>query len=71
MAVQRVSQQSLFSNFTTNLNASMTKLMELNIQNSSQKRINRPSDDGAGTARGIARRAIARMHVVHPGRVAK
>ncbi|WP_314688481.1 MDR family MFS transporter [uncultured Bifidobacterium sp.] len=27
--------------------------------------------DGAGNARGIARRAIARMHVVHPGRVAK
>ena len=50
MAV-RVSHQSLFNNFVTHMNNSLVELMDMNIQASSQKRINKPSDDPAGTAR--------------------
>ena len=50
MAV-RVSQQTLFSNFVTQMNSSLVELMDMNIQASSQKKINKPSDDPAGTAR--------------------
>ncbi len=50
MAV-RVSQRSLFTNFVSNMNTSLADLMESNIQASSQKRINKPSDDSIGTAR--------------------
>nr|WP_029898429.1 flagellar hook-associated protein FlgL [Desulfohalovibrio reitneri] len=47
----RVTQQQLFTNFINNMNRSLTDLMESNMQASSQKRINRPSDDPVGTAR--------------------
>ncbi|GFM37793.1 flagellar hook-associated protein FlgL [Desulfovibrio psychrotolerans] len=47
----RVSQRSMFTNFVTNMNSSLADLMESNIQASSQKRINKPSDDSIGTAR--------------------
>lgn len=47
----RVSQRSMFNNFVTNMNSSLAELMEMNLQASSQKRINKPSDDPVGTAR--------------------
>lgn len=47
----RVSQRSLFNSFVFNMNRGLTELMELNTQASSQKKINRPSDDAVGAAR--------------------
>ncbi len=47
----RVSQRSMFTSFVSNMNSSLANLMESNIQASSQKRINKPSDDPIGTAR--------------------
>lgn len=52
----RVSQSMLFNNFVNNMNSSTHKLMELNKQASSQKRINRPSDDPIGTSRVLSYR---------------
>ncbi len=46
----RVSQQVMFSSFVTNMNSSLSELMDLNEQASSQKKVNRPSDDPSGTA---------------------
>lgn len=43
MAV-RVSQQMMFTNFVNNMNSSLTSLMDLNEQASSQKKVNKPSD---------------------------
>lgn len=43
MAV-RVSQQMMFTNFLNNMNFSLSSLMDLNEQASSQKKVNRPSD---------------------------
>ncbi|THB70665.1 MAG: flagellar hook-associated protein 3 [Desulfovibrio sp.] len=56
MAV-RVSHQSLFNNFVTHMNKSLVELMDMNIQASSQKKINKPSDDPAGTARVLSYRS--------------
>ncbi len=47
----RVSQQMLYQNFITRMNRNLTDLVESNLQASSQKRINRPSDDPVGTSR--------------------
>lgn len=47
----RVSQRSMFTSFVSNMNMSLADLMESNIQASSHKRINKPSDDAIGTAR--------------------
>ncbi|WP_027175920.1 flagellar hook-associated protein FlgL [Desulfovibrio aminophilus] len=47
----RVTQNMLFSNYVYNMNSSLTKLMELNIQSSSMKRVNKPSDDPSGMVR--------------------
>jgi len=47
----RVTHLDMYANFISNLNAGSSKLMELNNQASSQKRINRPSDDPVGTIR--------------------
>ncbi|WP_342356080.1 flagellar hook-associated protein FlgL [Oceanidesulfovibrio marinus] len=57
MAYMRVSQLNLYSNFISNMNRTLTDYMDLNIQASSQKRINAPSDDPAGAARVRAYRA--------------
>lgn len=56
MAYVRVSQQSLFRHHITNMNSSLSTLMELNIQTASQKRINKPSDDPSGTSQVLAYR---------------
>lgn len=47
----RVSQQMIFTNFINQFNHNARNLIDLNIQASSQKRINTPSDDPVGTAR--------------------
>jgi flagellar hook-associated protein 3 FlgL len=47
----RVSLRNQYSNFLYNLQNTQSRLMELNQHASSQKRINRPSDDPVGTAR--------------------
>jgi len=47
----RVSLRNQYSNFLYNLQDTQSRLMELNQQASSQKRINRPSDDAVGTAK--------------------
>jgi len=47
----RVAFRSQYSNFLYNLQITQSRLMELNMQASSQKRINKPSDDPVGTAR--------------------
>lgn len=50
MAFMRVSQKTLYSHHLNNMNTSLASLMELNIKAASQKDINRPSDNPAGTA---------------------
>jgi flagellar hook-associated protein 3 FlgL len=47
----RVTQQMLYDNYVRNMNSSLGKLMDLNSQASSMKRINKPSDDPSGMVR--------------------
>lgn len=47
----RVSLRNQYSNFLYNLQKTQSRLMDLNMQASSQKRINKPSDDPVGTGR--------------------
>ncbi len=47
----RVSLRNQYSNFLYNMQGTQSRLMELNQHASSQKRINKPSDDPVGTAR--------------------
>jgi flagellar hook-associated protein 3 FlgL len=47
----RVSLRNQYGSFLFNLQNTQSRLMELNMQASSQKRINKPSDDPVGTAR--------------------
>ena len=47
----RVSLRNQYSSFLFNLQNTQSRLMELILQSSSQKRINKPSDDPVGTAR--------------------
>ncbi|MFP4071737.1 MAG: flagellar biosynthesis protein FlgL, partial [Desulfovibrionales bacterium] len=47
----RVSQRNLYAGFIDSLNRSTAQLHELNLQGSTQKKVNRPSDDPQGTAR--------------------
>ncbi|CAJ54802.1 flagellar hook-associated protein FlgL [Lawsonia intracellularis] len=47
----RVTHQSMYSGMISQMNKSLSDYMETNIQGGTMKRINRPSDDPAGTAR--------------------
>ncbi|MFP4128617.1 MAG: flagellar hook-associated protein FlgL, partial [Desulfonatronovibrio sp.] len=47
----RISLNMLYDNFVSNMNKSTYKLMELNKMASSQKKINKPSDDPVGAGR--------------------
>jgi flagellar hook-associated protein 3 FlgL len=47
----RVSQQMLFDKYISNLNTSLTSLLDLNNQAQTQKRVNKPSDDPTGMTR--------------------
>ncbi|MFW5722800.1 MAG: flagellar hook-associated protein FlgL [Desulfohalobiaceae bacterium] len=47
----RVSHSSIYDNLIFNLQQSASRMVELNAQASSQKKVNAPSDDPVGTAR--------------------
>ncbi|MBI9112203.1 flagellar hook-associated protein FlgL [Maridesulfovibrio ferrireducens] len=47
----RVTQQMLFGTYVSNMNRSLTDLVESNIQAQTQKKINKPSDNPVGMAR--------------------
>ncbi|WP_027720963.1 flagellar hook-associated protein FlgL [Maridesulfovibrio zosterae] len=47
----RVSQQMLFNTYVSNMNRSLTDLVDTNIQAQTQKKVNKPSDDPVGMAR--------------------
>lgn len=47
----RVSQQMLFNTYISNMNRSLTDLVDTNIQAQTQKKVNKPSDDPVGMAR--------------------
>lgn len=55
--VLRVTQQSIYGAIVQRNNASLAKLMETNLQSSTQKRINAPSDDPNGAATVLQTRA--------------
>lgn len=46
----RVTQRSMYNTMLNNMQSTLAQYMESNIQGASQKRVNRPSDDPAGTA---------------------
>lgn len=47
----RVAQQQIYTNSLGYMNTTLSQLMESNLQASSQKKVNRPSDDPVGTTR--------------------
>ncbi len=47
----RVTQNQLFTSFITNMNRTLSDLVESNLQASSEKKVNRPSDDPVGMSR--------------------
>ena len=53
----RISTSQIFSQSLRQINASLSDVSELNSMNSTQKRINRPSDDPAGMGRVVELRA--------------
>ncbi|MDR2799972.1 MAG: flagellar hook-associated protein FlgL, partial [Desulfovibrio sp.] len=53
----RITQQMLYQSLISDMNRTLTDYMETNIQNSSQKKINKPSDDPVGAGRVISSRA--------------
>ena len=57
MYFMRVTQRSMYGQMLTNMNKSLSDLMNSNIQAASEKRINRPSDDPSGMARVLNYRA--------------
>ncbi|MDL2266516.1 flagellar biosynthesis protein FlgL [Desulfovibrio sp. OttesenSCG-928-G15] len=53
----RVTQGMMYSSFVGNMNMNLSAYMESNIQASSQKRVNRPSDDPVSAGRILSTRA--------------
>lgn len=53
----RVTQGIMYNSFVTNMNRTLGDYMESNIQSSSQKRVNRPSDDPVAAGRIMSSRA--------------
>ena len=47
----RVTQRQVYGNIVSRMGTALSGLMESNLQSSSQKRINRPSDDAVGMTR--------------------
>ena len=47
----RVAQQMIYRSSVSHMNSTLTQLMESNLQASSQKKVNRPSDDPVGMTR--------------------
>ena len=46
--VMRIAQQSIYGSIVRQNNSALSRLMETNLQSSTQKRINAPSDDPNG-----------------------
>ncbi|MBU1248307.1 MAG: flagellar hook-associated protein FlgL [Proteobacteria bacterium] len=57
----RVSQSMLFDHYVTNMNTSLSSLLELNLKAQTQKVINRPSDDPTGMERVLSHRDSIRQ----------
>ncbi len=57
----RVSQQMLFDNYVSNMNISLSKLLDLNLKAQTQKRVNKPSDDPTGMERIMSHRDALRQ----------
>ncbi|MDR0339365.1 MAG: flagellar biosynthesis protein FlgL [Desulfovibrio sp.] len=55
--VMRVTQGIMYSSFLNNMNRTLGDYMETNIQSSSQKRVNRPSDDPVAAGRILSTRS--------------
>ena len=53
----RVTQGMMYDSFTSQMNGSLSGLMESNLQASSQKKVNRPSDDPFNSGRILSTRA--------------
>lgn len=53
----RVTQGIMYSSFTEGMNRNLSAYMESNIQSSSQKRVNRPSDDPVSAGRILSSRS--------------
>ncbi len=53
----RIAQSSMYSGFISNMNRNLSDYMESNLQGSSQKKVNRPSDDPVGMTRILTYRA--------------
>lgn len=54
----RVSQQMLFNTYVSNMNKSLTDLVQTNIQSQTQKKVNKPSDDPVGMSRILDHREV-------------
>lgn len=58
----RVTQGIMYSSFVNNMNMTLSAYMESNIQSSSQKRVNRPSDDPVSAGRILdSRNTLSRL----------
>lgn len=57
----RVSQQMMFEHYVTNMNASLSDLLDLNLQAQTQKKVNKPSDDPTGMERILSHRDTIRQ----------
>ena len=53
----RVTQGLMYNSFISNMNSTLSAYMESNMQSSSQKRVNRPSDDAVSAGRILDTRA--------------
>jgi flagellar hook-associated protein 3 FlgL len=61
----RIAQRTIYSNMLDHMQSTLGAYMESNIQGSSQKKVNRPSDDPAGTARILNYRASLALNKQH------
>ena len=58
----RIAQRTIYNNMLNNMQFTLGAYMESNIQGASQKKVNRPSDDPAGTARIMNYRASLELN---------
>jgi flagellar hook-associated protein 3 FlgL len=61
----RIAQRTIYNNMLDGMQSTLAAYMESNIQGASQKKVNRPSDDPAGTARIMNYRASLELNKQH------
>jgi flagellar hook-associated protein 3 FlgL len=61
----RIAQRTIYGNMLNHMQFTLGAYMESNMQGASQKKVNRPSDDPAGTARIMNYRASLEMNKQH------